>query len=41
MATVGGLAWERTYRLNDKYICLEDDSGTSGCVHYEQLGQLG
>jgi hypothetical protein len=28
----GMLSWERTYRLNDKYVCPEDDSGTSGCV---------
>jgi hypothetical protein len=33
----GWLAWERTYRLNDKYVCPEDDSGTSGCASYEQL----
>jgi hypothetical protein len=33
----GGLAWEGTYELNDKYICPEDDSGTSGCAYYEQL----
>jgi hypothetical protein len=34
---VGGLAWERTYRLNDKYICPKHDSGTSNCAYYEQL----
>jgi hypothetical protein len=33
----GGLSWERTYRLNDKCICPEEDSGTSSCVYYEQL----
>jgi hypothetical protein len=33
----GGLAWERTYRLNDKYTCPKDDSGTSTCASYEQL----
>jgi hypothetical protein len=32
-----GLAWERTYRLNDKYICPKNDSGTSGCAYYKQL----
>jgi hypothetical protein len=31
------LAWEKTYRLNDKYICPKDNSRTSGCVSYEQL----
>jgi hypothetical protein len=31
------LAWERTYRLIDKYICPENDSGISGCVYYEQI----
>jgi hypothetical protein len=36
-ATVGGLVWERTYRLNDKYICPKGNSGTSGCASYEQL----
>jgi hypothetical protein len=34
---LGGLAWERTYRLNNKYVCLEDDSWTSSCIYYEQL----
>jgi hypothetical protein len=33
----GRLAWERTCRLNNKYIYPEDDIGTSGCAHYEQL----
>jgi hypothetical protein len=33
----GGLTWERTYRLNYKYICPKDNSGTSGCVSYAQL----
>jgi hypothetical protein len=33
----GGLAWERTYRSNDKYIRPKDNSGTSGCASYEQL----
>jgi hypothetical protein len=37
MATVGGLAWERTYRLNDKYVYPKDDSGVSGCVDYDQF----
>jgi hypothetical protein len=38
-----GLDWERTLsfpdlvRLNDKYICPKDNSGTSGCASYEQL----
>jgi hypothetical protein len=31
------LAWERIYRLNDKYICSKENSGISGCVSYEQL----
>jgi hypothetical protein len=35
--TVGVLTQEKTYRLNDKYICPEDDSGTSGCAYCEQL----
>jgi hypothetical protein len=34
---VGGLAWERTYRLNDKYICPKNNSGTSSCASYKQL----
>jgi hypothetical protein len=35
--TLKNLAWEKIYRLNDKYICPNDDSGTSGCAYYEQL----
>jgi hypothetical protein len=33
----GGIAWERTCKLNNKYICPKDDSETSGCAYYEQL----
>jgi hypothetical protein len=35
-----GQAWERTYRLDDKYICSEDDSGTSASVYYENSTAL-
>jgi hypothetical protein len=33
----GGVAWKRTCRLDDKCICPEGDSRTSGCAYYEQL----
>jgi hypothetical protein len=32
-----GIAWERNFRLNNKYICPKDDSETYGCAYYEQL----
>jgi hypothetical protein len=33
----GNLAWERTYRLDDRYMCPETTSWASSCASYEEL----